>query len=229
VKRSPRVATTCPSTQSQRGNHRDGSRSTRIVHRGTGSPPSTTYRSDAGGKFPTPNLDSNAESLRRSRSCSSRACGRSLPAFGGSRQRTTRCASRRPPPISDRLAAFGEPVCMMFSDGDSPEIEVVLDVLSACVSWSGRRDSNSRPRAWEAPTLPTELRPLTGWAGDCTSLPRGDVLAEETEEGALRAGQAVPRIVTGSVEAMCPPGAYPQAAIGGDLASPAFGVQSRTG
>src|SRR5207237_704648 len=26
--------------------------------------------------------------------------------------------------------------------------------------WSGRRDSNPRPRAWEAPTLPTELRPL---------------------------------------------------------------------
>src|SRR5437870_8611636 len=25
--------------------------------------------------------------------------------------------------------------------------------------WSGRRDSNPRPRAWEAPTLPTELRP----------------------------------------------------------------------
>ena len=28
--------------------------------------------------------------------------------------------------------------------------------------WSGRRDSNPRPRAWEAPTLPTELRPLRG-------------------------------------------------------------------
>ncbi len=29
-------------------------------------------------------------------------------------------------------------------------------------SMSGRRDSNSRRRAWEARTLPTELRPLTG-------------------------------------------------------------------
>ncbi len=28
------------------------------------------------------------------------------------------------------------------------------------IYWSGRRDSNPRPRAWEAPTLPTELRPL---------------------------------------------------------------------
>src|SRR5947208_11762037 len=26
--------------------------------------------------------------------------------------------------------------------------------------WSERRDSNPRPRAWEAPTLPTELRSL---------------------------------------------------------------------
>ena len=28
--------------------------------------------------------------------------------------------------------------------------------------WSGRRDSNPRPQAWEACTLPTELRPHKG-------------------------------------------------------------------
>src|ERR1700730_17265329 len=27
--------------------------------------------------------------------------------------------------------------------------------------WSGRRDSNSRPSAWKADALPTELHPLT--------------------------------------------------------------------
>src|SRR5437868_12065402 len=35
-----------------------------------------------------------------------------------------------------------------------------FEVYSRGIFWSGRRDSNPRPRAWEAPTLPTELRPL---------------------------------------------------------------------
>src|SRR5438270_13767465 len=34
--------------------------------------------------------------------------------------------------------------------------------------WSERRDSNPRPRAWEAPTLPTELRSHGGGAGMVT-------------------------------------------------------------
>ena len=34
-----------------------------------------------------------------------------------------------------------------------------LELTIGSNHWSGRRDSNPRPRAWEAPTLPTELRP----------------------------------------------------------------------
>src|SRR3954452_4866237 len=54
--------------------------------------------------------------------------------------------------------------------------------------WSGRRDSNPRPRAWEAPTLPTELRPHGGWEADCNSLLR-EVFGEEADEGARWARQ----------------------------------------
>ena len=34
-------------------------------------------------------------------------------------------------------------------------------LLSAIISWSGKRDSNPRPRAWKARALPTELFPLS--------------------------------------------------------------------
>src|SRR5207253_11490663 len=37
-------------------------------------------------------------------------------------------------------------------------------------SWSGRRDSNPRHRAWEARTLPTELRPLETWVMIATAI-----------------------------------------------------------
>ena len=33
------------------------------------------------------------------------------------------------------------------------------------VSWSGKRDSNPRPSAWEANALPTELFPHAIWLG----------------------------------------------------------------
>src|SRR5438309_11995507 len=33
------------------------------------------------------------------------------------------------------------------------------------VDWSGKRESNRRPSAWEADALPTELFPLTGPSG----------------------------------------------------------------
>jgi hypothetical protein len=60
-----------------------------------------------------------------------------------------RNAARRREPSEDRD-----------HDRDSLEIEVIHPVVSVWIYWSGRRDSNPRPRAWEAPTLPTELRPL---------------------------------------------------------------------
>src|SRR5947208_1841200 len=62
-----------------------------------------------------------------------------------------------------------------------------FEVYSRGIFWSGRRDSNPRPRAWEAPTLPTELRSPGGWGGDCNSL-LGEVFGEEADEGARRAG-----------------------------------------
>src|SRR5947209_20563900 len=45
----------------------------------------------------------------------------------------------------------------------------------------------SRNGAWEAPTLPTELRPHGGWGRDCNSL-LGEVFGEEADEGAGGAG-----------------------------------------
>src|SRR5262245_62058950 len=33
----------------------------------------------------------------------------------------------------------------------------------SCTNWSGKRDSNPRPRAWKARALPTELFPQTKW------------------------------------------------------------------
>ena len=38
------------------------------------------------------------------------------------------------------------------------------------IKWSGRGDLNSRLAAWEAATLPTELRPLEAWEGVFTAL-----------------------------------------------------------
>jgi hypothetical protein len=41
--------------------------------------------------------------------------------------------------------------------------------------WSGKRDSNPRPRAWKARALPTELFPLSGifwWRGEDSNLRR---------------------------------------------------------
>lgn len=61
------------------------------------------------------------------------------------------------------------------------------DANPRMIVWSERRDSNPRPRAWEAPTLPTELRSPGGWGGDCNSL-LGEVFGEEPDE---RAGWAL--------------------------------------
>src|SRR6266581_3539471 len=40
----------------------------------------------------------------------------------------------------------------------------------SCINWSGRRGSNSRPSAWKADALPTELHPPTNFGlriSDC--------------------------------------------------------------
>src|SRR5436190_364940 len=42
----------------------------------------------------------------------------------------------------------------------TPELRGLLHVLKRGFNWSGRRDSNSRPSAWKADALPTELHPL---------------------------------------------------------------------
>src|SRR5262249_38050444 len=57
----------------------------------------------------------------------------------------------------------------------------LLSLVRQPSSWSGRRGSNPRHRAWEARTLPAELRPLV--------LRRWTILAAR-----LRAGQDLPRI-----------------------------------
>src|SRR5258706_16000659 len=50
----------------------------------------------------------------------------------------------------------GHPSPKWISDGRKQKAATAR--VSKGLHWSGRRDSNSRPRAWEAPTLPTELR-----------------------------------------------------------------------
>src|SRR5690606_8650256 len=42
--------------------------------------------------------------------------------------------------------------------------------------WSGKRDSNSRPRPWQGRALPTELFPL-GW---CVAVKANQILERET-------------------------------------------------
>ena len=39
----------------------------------------------------------------------------------------------------------------------------VTSIISSLLMWSGKRDSNPRPSAWEADALPTELFPR--WDG----------------------------------------------------------------
>src|SRR5690606_2705849 len=60
-----------------------------------------------------------------------------------------------------------------------------LGVLVLCVScvtfkfWSGKRDSNSRPRPWQGRALPTELFPL-GCSGAGVSCDTFQILERET-------------------------------------------------
>src|SRR6266436_3395993 len=43
----------------------------------------------------------------------------------------------------------------------TPELRGRESTINRESKWSGRRDSNSRPSAWKADALPTELHPLT--------------------------------------------------------------------
>src|SRR5207245_262863 len=70
-----------------------------------------------------------------------------------------------------------------FESGSFPKIPMVPPGGSSGptvrTTWSGRRESNPRHRAWEARTLPTELRPLArtpGWhdSGRCETGSRED-------------------------------------------------------
>jgi hypothetical protein len=42
----------------------------------------------------------------------------------------------------------------------TPELRGHEFAINHEFNWSGRRDSNSRPSAWKADALPTELHPL---------------------------------------------------------------------
>src|ERR1700687_4279666 len=44
-----------------------------------------------------------------------------------------------------------------------PSASSFIPPTSSFHFWSGRRDSNSRPSAWKADALPTELHPLTNF------------------------------------------------------------------
>ena len=50
----------------------------------------------------------------------------------------------------------------------SPTRLFVVDIFIGVRIWSGKRDSNSRPRPWQGRALPTELFPL-GWSVLCST------------------------------------------------------------
>src|SRR5262245_38425188 len=54
------------------------------------------------------------------------------------------------------------------------------------VIWSGKRDSNSRPRPWQGRALPTELFPLGGLAFYRSAADGGNAAAREPRRGSLR-------------------------------------------
>ena len=73
-----------------------------------------------------------------------RACAR-FKAHGGNRTRDLFLTKE----VLYRLSYMGKPAIQRF----------LLRVIR--LNWSGKRDSNPRPRAWKARALPTELFPLS--------------------------------------------------------------------